>query len=151
MIQRIQTIYLLLTALCMSLAIFFPFSSYLVGENILVFDSCGFTLANKQVTFIPLYPILISSSLFALISIFLYKARSRQLMINKINYLLILLVIVLMFIDFGSLDSALGDNQTKVSYGVGMFLPIAALVFNFLANRGIKSDEKLIKSLDRLR
>lgn len=151
MVQRIQTIYLFLTALCMSLAIFLPFSSYLVGESTLVFNSFGFILANKQVAFMPLYPILISSALFALVSIFLYKARNRQLMINKINYLLILLVIVLMFIDFGSLDSALGDNQTKVSYGIGMFLPIAALVFNFLANRGIKSDEKLIKSLDRLR
>ena len=112
MIQRIQTIYLLLTALCMSLAIFLPFSSYLVGENILVFNSLGFVLGNKQVAFMPLYPILISSALFALVSIFLYKTRNRQLMINKINYLLILLVIVLMFIDFGSLDNAL------VSYGV---------------------------------
>lgn len=151
MIQRIQSIYLLLTALCMSLAIFLPFSSYVVGDNTLVFNSFGFTLANKQIAFMPLYPILISSALFALVSIFLYKTRNRQLMINKINYLLILLVIVLMFIDFGSLDSALGENQTKVSYGIGMFLPVAALVFNFLANRGIKNDEKLIKSLDRLR
>jgi hypothetical protein len=150
MIQRIQTIYMLLTALCMSLAILLPFSTYLVGENTLVFNSFGFTLANKQIAFMPLYPILISSALFALVSVFLYKARIRQLMINKINYLLILLVIVLMFIDFGSLDTALGKTQA-MSYGIGMFLPVAALVFNFLANRGIKSDEKLIKSLDRLR
>lgn len=151
MIQRIQTIYLLLTAICMGLTVFFPFSSYVVGENTIDFNAFGFMLANKQVAFMPLYPILISSTLFALVSIFLYKARNRQLMINKINYLLILLVIVLMFIDFGTLDKALGENQTKVSYGIGMFLPITALVLNFLANRGIKNDEKLIKSLDRLR
>jgi len=32
-----------------------------------------------------------------------------------------------------------------------MFLPVAALAFQFLANRGIKADEKLVKSMDRLR
>lgn len=150
MIQRIQSIYLFLVAVCSLLTLVFSFSSYNVGESILVFDAFGFELAGKQQGFMPLYPILISSTLFALVSLFLFKARKRQLMINKINYLLILLVIILMFIDLNTFK-ALIDSETVVSYGVGMFLPIAALVFNFLANRGIKSDEKLIQSLDRLR
>ena len=38
-----------------------------------------------------------------------------------------------------------------IQYNIGTFLPVAALPFVFLANRGIKKDEELVKSLDRLR
>jgi len=43
------------------------------------------------------------------------------------------------------------NDLVTMGYGIGYFGPIAALPFVFLANRGIKKDENLIKSLDRLR
>jgi hypothetical protein len=39
----------------------------------------------------------------------------------------------------------------RIDYGLGMYLPVIALAFTFLANRGIKKDEDLVKSVDRLR
>ncbi len=151
MIQRIQTIYLSLLIICIGLTFIFPFSSYTVNDASVNYTVSGFMLNGKQILNIPLYFILIGILILSLISIVLYKKRKLQLTLNKINYLLILGVIVLIFLDFGTIGKVLGEGAKSVSYGVGMFLPLAALVFNFMANRGIKQDEKLINSLDRLR
>jgi ABC-type polysaccharide transport system permease subunit len=44
------------------------------------------------------------------------------------------------------------SGETSVSEkGIGMFLPIVAIVFLVLANKAIKKDEDLVKSVDRLR
>lgn len=151
MIQRVQTVYLILIAICAGLVFAFPFSSYQIGGNEYVYNVFGFTMNKVSILTIPLYPIIMGIGGLAILSIFLYKNRKLQLRINQANYLLILGAIVLLFLDFGSLETALGEDSKSVSYGIGMFLPVACLVFNFLANRGIKNDEKLIKSMDRLR
>lgn len=151
MIQRAQTIYLLLVTICSILAIFLSFSSYQITDAKIVYNACGFVLEGKSILSLPIYPFLSGIAFISLGSIFLYKKRKVQLRLNQVNYLLILVAIVLIFLDFGKIEKALGDDAKTVSYGIGMFLPVACLVFTFLANRGIKKDEKLIKSLDRLR
>lgn len=151
MIQRIQSIYLLLVAICAGLAIVFSFSTYTFNGSSVPYDAFGFILNGKSILTIPLFPLLSGISVLSLVSIFLFKKRKIQLRLNQGNYILILGTIVLMFLDFGSLETALGKDAESVSYGIGMFLPLACLVFTFLANRGIKQDEKLVKSLDRLR
>lgn len=151
MIQRAQTIYLILVAICAGLTFIFPFSTYDVDGAEIAYNAFGFKLGSESILKIPLFPLFAGIAALSLFSIFLFKKRKLQLRLNQVNYLLILGTIVLMFIDFGSLEDALGESAKTVSYGIGMFLPVACLVFNFLANRGIKNDEKLINSLDRLR
>lgn len=152
MIQRIQSIYLFLVAICLGLTMVFPISTYTTNGTAIDYDAFGLILNGEQQVGFPLFYLLILGVAFALICIGLFKKRKMQLNFNRLNYLVILGAIVVMFINFSSLEKAFGEIDKKnISYGVGMFLPLAAMVFNFLASRGIKADEKLINSLDRLR
>ena len=89
-----------------------------------------------------------------------FKNRELQLRIGRFLFFFFLCLFVGMFFaaDFGkevlesNLDDVYGiDNAFGISYGAGLFMPAAAAAFVFLANLGIKRDEKLVKSLDRLR
>lgn len=57
-----------------------------------------------------------------------------------------------MFLEFNNaLEIIKSENISTVLYSYGMYLLIACLPIMFLANRAIKKDDKLVKSLDRLR
>lgn len=77
-----------------------------------------------------------------------YKNRKAQLSLGKGNYFVLLITLIYMFLSVGSIDYASSNDPV---YDVGLYLLVSAIPFVFLANRGIKNDEKLIKSLDRLR
>ena len=153
MIQRIQTIYLLLTISCMITSLFIPFSSFLNNEGITL---GAFGLANLPENLsevssrFPYYLCIISVIGLTIYTIAMYKFRKRQLLLGRINYLLILATIVFILMDIDYVAQQL-DSIDKIQYEIGAFLPVAALPFVFLANRGIKKDEALVKSLDRLR
>lgn len=154
MIQRIQTIYLALAAICLILTAVFGFSDYQWGENGVVFAINGVSPNPKEInTWFPYYIVLPIIAAICVVTIFQFKNRKRQMQICRLLYLLILAVIVFLFLDVTGLTSQLVDEGTEVvvGYGIGMFLPVAALPFVFLASRAIKRDEKLIKSVDRLR
>ncbi|WP_165026930.1 MULTISPECIES: DUF4293 domain-containing protein [unclassified Dysgonomonas] len=151
MIQRIQSIYLLLTAILMAVTVF---SSLVVlntdAEGVLVFLSCGIYEAGSAVyptwgviTFAAL------STLLACISIFLFKKRKMQIKLCNLNTLLIIFFYITFAIYLYTGMSALQATFLKISHGI--ILPIIALIFNILATVKIKADEKLIKSLDRIR
>jgi len=152
MIQRIQTIYLILAIACLGLTFAFPFVSYLVDSEIVVFNAYGLGKNAKEVT--TFFPYFISVSLsmgLAVFSLLQYKKRQLQMKVGRFNYLLIILSIVLIYIEATIVESKFELENEQISYGLGMFFPVAALPFTFLANRSIKKDEKLVKSLDRLR
>lgn len=151
MIQRIQTVYLLLVVICLSLVFVFPFASYIVVSETYVFDVMGMNINGENLTKFPFYVAAVLSVLISLFTIFSYKNRKKQLKIGRINYLVILTIIVLSFVNVRTNRTIFEDVEVLVSYKVGLFLPVAALAFLFLANRSIKKDEDLIKSLDRLR
>jgi hypothetical protein len=71
------------------------------------------------------------------------------MLISSINYLLILGLIIMMYMYSIRIDYFEGSgNQSFTFYAL---LPLALLFFNFLAIRGVKKDERLIRSIDRLR
>ena len=93
------------------------------------------------------------SSLFSLsttlsvLSIVSFKKRKQQFVFNRLNMLLNLILLGLFVY-----RSLMVSGETSVSEkGIGMFLPIVAIVFLVLANKAIKKDENLVKSVDRLR
>lgn len=138
MIQRIQSVYLLLVSIACIAYIFIPF-----GE---IKNSNG-TLepwAIKQVT-----PIMITDIIIALIafaSIFLYNNRKNQMKAVLVN--IILSVMLIGFFLFG-LTQHIGISNYV--FKVGAILPVFILLFNMLAYGSIKHDEALVKSMDRLR
>ncbi len=88
-----------------------------------------------------------SSSLIALISIFLFKNRKLQFVLGRVNILLNF-VLVGVFV-YGSLN--LPGETSFSEKGIEMLLPIISIVFLVMANKAIKKDEDLVKSVDRFR
>ena len=152
MIQRIQTIYLVLAALLLGLTFAFPFATYSLMQGEVIFNAYGVSdNAGEINTFFPYYIVIALSMGLALFSILQYKKRKLQITVGRFLYLLLGVTIAFVFIDFYSLKGQLEVDSAAVSYGVSMFLPVAALPILFMANRNIRKDEDLIKSLDRLR
>jgi membrane protease YdiL (CAAX protease family) len=136
MIQRIQTIYLLIVGLFAALLPFFLYL-WLDAEGAKFF-------AKHDILIISAFAIIAA---LAVISIFLYKNRKNQFVLNRLN--LILNLFLLGFFVYRSLNLS---GETAVSEkGIGMLIPVFSIVFLVLANRAIKKDEDLVKSVDRLR
>ena len=152
MIQRIQTIYLVLATLILGLTFAFPFATYTLGQENVIFNAYGVSEnAGEVSTFFPYYITIALSMGLALFSILQDEKRKVQIKVGRFIYLLLSVTIAFVFIDFYSLKGQFKIDSTAVSYGVSMFLPVAALPILFMANRNIRKDEDLIKSLDRLR
>ncbi len=88
--------------------------------------------------------------IYAFIILLLYKNLKQQLKFARLNYLLIALSIFGIYSSIYKATIGLSGNSEQ-NYTMGIFLPLLALVFNFLACRGIKKDIDLIGSADRLR
>ncbi len=136
MIQRIQTIYLVIAALIMgALFMWFP---VVLGEG-------GTVIIDRNEPLV-LGLIFISIAL-AIISILSFKKRQTQFVLNRLN--IISNFILLGVFVYRSLTLS---GETLVSEkGIGVLLPIISIVFLVLANKAIKRDEDLVKSVDRLR
>jgi peptidoglycan/LPS O-acetylase OafA/YrhL len=93
----------------------------------------------------PLLATIIIGGLLALISIFNFKNRVLQKRITGISVLLVLVTCVWIYYYASFIPG------TDINYGAGIFMPVLALVFCFLALRGIRKDEQLLKSAERLR
>ncbi|MFH6995293.1 DUF4293 domain-containing protein [Flavobacterium sp. FlaQc-48] len=138
MIQRIQTVYLILTFLITGVLLFFvPLWTLNNGK--------AFYFMQDQ-----FYTILLGlSTMLTIISIISYKKRQNQFVMGRLNIILNLILLGLFV--YRSLNLS-GDTTNIVSEkGIGMFLPIVAIVLLVLANKAIKKDEDLVKSVDRLR
>lgn len=86
----------------------------------------------------------------AFVSVFQYKNRGRQMMLNMINSLLMVGLVATVFITTNGLISAL-ERTDSGSYGIGFWVILVAMVLNMLANRFIRKDEALVRSVDRIR
>lgn len=138
MIQRIQTVYLLLTFVVTGVLMFFiPLWTLNTGK--------AFYFMQDQ-----FYTILLGlSTMLTIVSIISFKKRQNQFVMNRLNIILNLILLGLFI--YRSLNLS-GETVNAVSEkGIGMFLPIVAIVLLVLANKAIKKDEDLVKSVDRLR
>ena len=88
------------------------------------------------------------STTLSFVSIISYKKRQNQFVMNRLNIILNLILLGLFV--YRSLNTS-GEVAEISEKGVGMFLHIGAIVFLVLANKAIKKDEDLVKSVDRLR
>ena len=143
MIQRVQSIYLLI-ATFVSLGLIFVFKLWSINENkFFVFDlfnEDSFLLKGISLLFL-------LSAILTFTAIFLYKNRQLQFVVGRISILINLLLLGLLI--YVSLNL---PGEMKISEkGIGMFLPILAILLIVLANKAIKKDEDLVKSADRLR
>jgi len=137
MIQRIQTVYLTIAFLISgALPFVFPLWDVDGGKHFYFMQS-------------QLYAALFGlSTALSLLGILSYKKRQHQFVIGRLNIILNLILLGLFV--YRSLNLS-GETPAVSEKGIGMFLPIISIVFLVLANKAIKKDEDLVKSVDRLR
>jgi len=140
MIQRKQTLWLLFTTIAAFLTLKFPFYS----GNILDVITNNKVYKLLDARFNILITILsVAIGVIALITIFLYNDRKKQMLFSAINCLLSIVIIVLYYLQTkGFIDGA---------FSITALFTLVIPVFLIMAIIGIKKDEKLIKSVDRLR
>jgi hypothetical protein len=142
MIQRIQSIWFLLAAICALLTIQFPFYS---GNKVDVVTGVkAFQLLNAQSN-LPILMVTMAIAVAALIVIFLFKDRKRQLMIG-VAILVSSLINISLYV-FKTQSYVVNEGKYALSSVITFIIPI----FLLLAVRGIWKDEQLVKSVDRLR
>ena len=143
MLQRIQTIYLILAS-AISGGLIFVFSLWnTLKEQIFVLDLFFCELLMLRV--IPF--MFITSAVLSFVTIFLFKDRKLQFVLGRIIILINLFLLALLIY----LSLTLPGETSVSKKGIGMFLPILAILLLVLANKAIKKDEDLVKSVDRLR
>ncbi len=159
MIQRKQTLFLLLSALCMGLACALPWMDYLQRtpqrsfelRAYGVFTEAGLPVADMPLTvpFVWLYAFV---AVACLVVVFLYRDRPRQARFTRTLYLLMLGCFAGQVLAHRSVASYLGPaTDLDTTWLPGFFIVLAAGVSTWLAERGIRADEALVKSMDRLR
>src|SRR5690242_9930125 len=142
MIQRVQTIYLLLVVLISGLLFLLPAFDLLPASPADAVAT-GFLITNNSFLLI----LNCAIGCIAFVTIFLYKKRKTQIKACNLEMILICVLVGLLFY---TADTLSGVNK-QVHYKVGTYLPLLQLVFTFLAMRGIKKDDELVRSADRLR
>jgi hypothetical protein len=138
MIQRKQTLWLLLSTFAALLCFMFPFAT---GKGMIKGVETDISLKSDS-NFILLICTGASLILSAVI-IFLYKDRKLQMRLCLLGLLLAALIIFLFISQMG--------KMTKSTLALFCVLPFAVAAGYFLAFRNIRQDEKLVKSLEKLR
>lgn len=152
MIQRIQSVYLVLAiaAICFFLTLpiaYFQKSNELYAlfhyglvkikssENIIVYYNLATTILTFLIALLLLYTLL------------LYRNRPKQI---KLCHIINFLLLVIMGSTIWQLfRTRFGFDETSIKWV--FFIPVAALILVWLAQRNIKKDEELVRSADRIR
>lgn len=157
MIQRIQTVWLLLATVVILGLFMFPYLNYidLVGLGKKLFVTGEYSAVNnesvKQNNFLLQTIATVVVALAPLAAIFQFKNRKFQLKLIYLSILLIVLMGTWMYFTSVSTLDLISQNFGANNIGVGFFLLPIAIIFLAMAIGGIRKDEKLIKSADRLR
>ncbi|HBF87748.1 MAG TPA: hypothetical protein DDX39_03815 [Bacteroidales bacterium] len=153
MLQRIQSIYLLLSAVFSGLIFMIPLAEYIDGASQvyeLSFWKFQSLSAGAEISFL-VYPIAFFaglSTLLNLVSIFLFKKRVLQMRISV--FTIIMLLALISFAAF-YIFKFKSDLNADVAIGISSFFPLISIILTLLAFRGIARDENLVRSVDRIR
>lgn len=150
MIQRIQSIYLLIVAVLMVVCLCNPLGSLInVNNEISEFTNLYIVTVDGMKDYTPwaLFVLLFIVAIIAFVTIFLFKKRMLQIRLTIFGSILLLGYYVTLLV-FAT--TVLSED---VSYTPSWLvcLPFVAIVLNWLAIRSIGADEALVKAYDRLR
>lgn len=152
MIQRIQSLYLLLATAFMSLTLFMPIATFVVDGQTYELTAFSLTCGEISQSTIWLGIILAIATALPLITIFLFKKRTLQIRLCAVEVVLLIGSLVLVALYYW-LTSRLFEGLVidHRQFGWAAPMPIVALVLSYLASRAIFKDEVLVRSLDRIR
>ena len=145
MIQRKQSVYLFIAAL-LNAGVFY-FDLYKTHTIVNGADTVG---QLRVADHFPSLLIALVITLLPLVAIFMFNNRKRQIGMSAVTIVSTLAFIGLLLWRVTDL-AKLTPPPSNGTYWVGSVLPVISMVFVFLAIMGIRRDEKLVKSVDRLR
>ncbi len=149
MIQRIQSVYLLVVTILMIVCMCSPVGSIIASTNeISEFGNLCITMPDGTKDYAPwaLFVILLIVAILSFGTIFLFKKRMLQIRLTifssvvLIGYYMALIAYIFMLAE---------DTSFTPSWII--CLPFIGIILNWLAIRGIGADEALVKAYDRLR
>lgn len=151
MIQRIQTIYLLIAAIllvvcaCLPIGTFYPMA---MGAPLSMYNMC---IINEETgwnfSVCGLFCLLAVSTVYSIVNIFGFNNRKRQSR-NCITTIFLLVLWVILYVVLGYV---IGTDGTEFKYDYPAVLPVVAIILQWMARRGIIHDEKLVRAVDRIR
>ncbi|MDR1455381.1 MAG: DUF4293 domain-containing protein [Tannerella sp.] len=152
MIQRIQTVYLLLIVAAMTAVLFLPLATVQAGGISYTYDVLGMhtSTVSPELTYPAwaLGALSVAVVLLALVAIFLYRNRMRQIRLCIFNAILLIGFYALFAFFLWNISAQSGFH---FSVRFALSLPLVCLILNYLAIRNIGADEVLVRSLNRLR
>jgi hypothetical protein len=138
MIQRIQTLWLLIATGIGALIWFLPvFSDETILKDFFINESLFLMLG------------VVFSSITSFVTIFLFKKRGTQKQLIIVNICLALTIIVLEYVEVKSFKASFNIQQGH--WQISAILPFFIILFLIFGYRGIRKDEKLLSSTDRIR
>ena len=150
MIQRIQSLYFLLAAVCPALTFALPFAKTQLGGAAAWFYSCHTEGLPQDFRYVAwdTSAAAVLAVVLALLALFSYKTRKRQVRLAKAS-----LVADVLWLYCAAVHVAQYVSETKADFlpHVGAFLPVISIVFCVLAWRAVKHDDELVRAADRIR
>ena len=149
MIQRIQTLWLFLASILSALLMIDWYTGYVYKADIP--KGFGAVVEYLRVTnHFPSLLLAVAMVAMPLIAIFFFRNRKRQRSLGIFSIVLCIAFISVSMMRIGNFNNGTPPPQNG-SYQAGMIIPAVAIVFIAFAVSGIRKDEKLVKSMDRLR
>lgn len=153
MLQRIQTVYLLIVAALMASLLFLPLSVMQSGGIFYTFDVFGLNTMGADKELVSptwgLFALVLVTIIISLVTIFLFKKRILQIRLTIFNTILLFCFYgVFAFMIYLFKGEMVGLTYT---FKMATAFPAVCVVLNYLAIRNIGADEALVRSLDRLR
>ncbi len=152
MIQRIQSVYLLVVTVLLVVAMCLPVGQFIAADGVTthIFKPMGVAVADGSFhSTWGLFGILLLSAIIAFCTIFLFRNRMMQIRMTIFSSILL----IGYYIAFGVFCYVLSNDLDASTFQVGwaLALPVVSIILNYLAFRAIYRDELMVKAADRLR
>lgn len=155
MIQRKQTLFLLLAVVACAFCLFLPLGSIEpkgmgVATKVYNLGVVGEGGISVSYTCIPLFLLQCVTAILSLVTIFLFKNRKLQMSLCSVA----LLFNALWYVDYILLFLGIipiPEVEGKMGLGFAACLPLVSFILILMAKKGVEADEKLVKAADRIR
>ena len=147
-IQRIQTVYLLIAVILMAVFAFFPALTYQLADKTVIYGALESGRAGNMHIDPLLLTLIILISFLAIVDIFLYKNLQRQMTVCFVD----IIIGIAMLLAIGIQAFYVGNREGwTVSWHWHLIFPVLSIIFMMLAHKAMSNDKKKLRDADRLR
>ena len=147
-IQRIQSVYLLIAVILMVIFAFFPALSFELADKTVLYGALETGRAGHMHVDPLLITLIILISLLAIVDIFLYKNLQRQMTVCFVD----IIIGLAMLVAIGSQACYVGNRDGwTVTWQWYVLLPVLSIIFLMMAHKAMSRDKKKLLDADRLR